>query len=244
MNIHILGAATGMPTLGLHHAAVAVYAADRTFLLDVGEGVSKQLMRTGLDGEALDFVAVSHYHPDHLSGLFMLLQMLKLQRRRKPLDVYLPEREDDMAAILRMFYTFPETMGFELRLLPMETLHDNEPFLTPLPSDHLHCFYDAYVEKQGLSNPCLSWSFMVEKDGRRAIYTADVQKIEALEPYLDGSDMLIIDALHPSADVIMALAERKIARIVLTHGLSSAIKPLMNNNPAFEIANESTDYTV
>ena len=243
MKLRILGAAPGMPTPGLHHAAVAVHACVRTFLLDAGEGVSNRLKQTYLDGEALDFVAVSHYHPDHVAGLFMLLQMLKLQHRRKPLDLYLPERVEDMGEILRMFYTFPAQLKFPLRMLPMEELHTNEPCVLPVASDHMQGYRDI-VRQQAMPNACKAWSFVVSEQDRRAIYTADIQSLEPLQPHLGGTNLLIIDALHPPATEIAALGAGGITRIVLTHGLAKGLGTLPEQQATFEIADETLDYDV
>lgn len=243
MKVRILGAAPGMPTPGLHHAAVAAQACGKRFLLDAGEGVSAQLMAAGLDGEALDFVAISHYHPDHVAGLPMLVQMLYLQRRSRPLPVYLPEREADMNALLDMMYTFSGRLGFSLEWLPMERLHEQQPFINAVPSAHLET-YGAYIAQHGLANPMRAWSFVVEEAGKRFIYTADIPHFDGLAHWLTNADLLVTDALHPAAGAVLALAGRNIGKIVLTHGISSELQSAMQSSHRLETAHETTEYTV
>ncbi|MBC8384908.1 MAG: MBL fold metallo-hydrolase, partial [Candidatus Cloacimonetes bacterium] len=78
MNIRILGSASGLPTPGKNHSAVYVHSNDSNILFDCGEGTAKQLLRYKLDHNHLDAIVISHFHPDHISGLYMVLQMLYL----------------------------------------------------------------------------------------------------------------------------------------------------------------------
>ena len=63
MKIRILGSAPGIPVPGKNHSALWFYTHGKNILVDCGEGISQQLMKYDLDGDVIDYVIISHYHP-------------------------------------------------------------------------------------------------------------------------------------------------------------------------------------
>ncbi|HCX72326.1 MAG TPA: hypothetical protein DHM37_01275 [Candidatus Cloacimonas sp.] len=91
IKLHILGSASALPELNKHHAAIMVSYSNQNQLWDAGEGVSEQILKYGYDKNFIDDILITHFHPDHISGIFMLLQMLYLQGRTKKLRIFIPE---------------------------------------------------------------------------------------------------------------------------------------------------------
>ena len=82
MRYQILGSASGNPELGLHHSAYYIHTSQNRYLFDCGEGTAQQLLAQNLADEELDAIVISHYHPDHVVGIFMVLQMFYLRQRK------------------------------------------------------------------------------------------------------------------------------------------------------------------
>jgi ribonuclease BN (tRNA processing enzyme) len=120
MKFILLGTGSGMPELDKNQSSLYVNVNGKHLLFDCGEGVSKQLLKHHLDNNVLDAIFISHYHPDHISGLFMLLQMLKIQKREKPLQLFLPERPAALVETLQFLYTFIQKFTFPLHILDCE----------------------------------------------------------------------------------------------------------------------------
>ncbi len=246
MKIRILGSASGIPTPGKHHSALWFYTHGKNILIDCGEGISQQLMKYELDADVIDYVIISHYHPDHVSGFFMMIQMMYLQQRVKNLTVFLPERVKDFLETMHMFYTIPDKFHFSIFLKPMEELNQELPFITPIESDHLQS-YASVIREKHLTNEMKSFSFVLEEEeedrDKKVIYTSDILKLNSLGIRLIETDILIVDALHPKAEEVYALREDEIDRIILTHGLSKDLKQLLKTreNQVFEIADENKE---
>ena len=94
MRFIILGSGPGIPQMDKNLSSIYVQTEHANLLLDCGDGCAKRLLQLGKSGDHLDAVLISHYHPDHIAGIFMLLQMLYLQDRRKALTIYVPERPE------------------------------------------------------------------------------------------------------------------------------------------------------
>ena len=245
MKLKILGSASGMPTPGKNHSAVWISFSDKNILLDCGEGVASQLIKNHLDNETLDAVAISHFHPDHVSGIFMLLQMFYLQNRTKPLDIFLPERANEFQRILDFFYVFPRKLTFKINFYQMNAVSDIYSQIKEIPNDHLES-YKSFVENHNLPNQLKSYSFLITAEKHKVFYTSDFACFDSIQPYISTSDLVILDAYHPSPEKTLEIIKRNNARFILTHGLSEQLESHLQELPKnqYEIANEELEITV
>lgn len=239
MNFIILGAGPGLPLPDKGLSSIYVNHGDRHFLFDCGEGCSRQLLIHGLSGELLDAVFISHYHPDHISGIFMLVQMLYLQDRKHDLYLFLPERESEFEALLQFQYTFLPKLGFKLHILSNDVIGDYYPEVSAMQTDHLLGYKDL-IEALGLPNQMRSWAFRIGNPGQDLVYTADIQSTDCVSPLLQGCHTVIVDALHPPMEQIVKLQEYSIPRVLLTHGISEELELwLRSKQPDCDIIKDS-----
>lgn len=86
--IIVLG--SGAAVAGLHHenTHLLFLAGGRTILVDCPGSPITRLQLAGQDPLALTDLVLTHFHPDHFSGVPLLLVDLWLLGRSQPLDVY------------------------------------------------------------------------------------------------------------------------------------------------------------
>ncbi len=243
MKFRILGSASGMPTLDKHHSSIWINFSNKNILLDCGEGTAKQMLKFGLDKDFLDAIAISHYHPDHVCGLFMVIQMLYLQKRERDLSIYLPEHIEKFKDILNLFYTFLSKIPFNINFFPVPSLHNDFPEINIIKSDHLHD-YESIVKSNGFINEFNSYSFEINENDKKLLYTSDCATLKPYKSMLESTNVLIIDAMHPDADEILELPKISSGKIILTHCLSSKLEENLNfiKNYRFDIADEEKEY--
>ncbi|NDL56501.1 MBL fold metallo-hydrolase [Phytoactinopolyspora mesophila] len=72
--------------------ATAVVVGDRTYLIDAGSGVGKQLIDAGLTLPSLRAIFITHLHSDHVVDLasLMIFGMMRIQRRDTPIPIVGP----------------------------------------------------------------------------------------------------------------------------------------------------------
>jgi len=245
MEFIILGSGSGLPNLDLHLSAIYVHHQGRKLLFDCGEGTSRKLLQHNLTHDELDAIIISHYHPDHISGIFMVLQMLYLEERTKPLHLYLPERSGFFTQIMNSFYTFTERFDYELVIREMDALGQDLPGIEPFPTDHLLGYTDLLKDKK-LSNPMQSFAFRITDDTGMLLYTSDLETVACLDSIYSGCHTVIIDGFHPSAESILELQQKDIKRIIITHERSDELIESMNNRQPerIELAKEDQIYTI
>ena len=220
VKIKILGSSSGVPTKKRYPASILLSIDKDIYLLDCGDSSSSLLVRNGVSYNKIKSVFISHMDPDHSSGIFMLIQLMELTGRRLPLKVFVPqEAVDGLNKYLEIVYLFKELLHFNLEILPIKeegfTYRDKNLTLSAYLNNHLK---DRLKEKY----PHLklqSYSFLLEAEGKRIVYSGDVSKVEDLEPLLkEDIELLISEIAHfKPEELFKFLLKKKVKKIILTH---------------------------
>lgn len=220
-SVTCLGVGDGTASADRNRSAYLYQMGGRTVLLDCGEPVSRSVAAAGLGGEAIDRIILSHLHSDHLGGLFMLLQCLWLEPRRKELRVHVPaDAVGLMRQIQNAVFLFDELLKFRLIFEPVENARPisiGALTITPHLTTHLDGFKRSYQAKYG--GAFESFSFLLEGGGRRVGHSADIGKPEDLEPLLaQPLDLLVCELAHfEPAQLFDYLADKQFGHLALIH---------------------------
>lgn len=237
MHLKILGTSSGQPQPGKAQSSVYLRTEEYNILLDCGEGTTQKLMEHGLTKNHIDAVVISHLHPDHVTGIYMMLQMIYLQGRTKPLKIFFPEQIDLFRHSLDLYYLFPERFDYKIEILPISEL-ENHYSIKPVANDHLSGYLDI-IRKTSLPNLMKSYSLLINEDNKYIMYTSDIGSLNSIENYLHDLDLIIVEGIHPDHHTILKLPEYRINRVIITHGLSPSLKDYLKKEKLpknFEIA--------
>jgi L-ascorbate metabolism protein UlaG (beta-lactamase superfamily) len=215
------GVGDGWPCADRNHAAF-LYRFGRTALLvDCGESVDGSLKATGMSYDGIDAVLLSHLHPDHVGGFFMLMQGFWLEGRRRDLPVYLPGGAiKPLREMLKSVFIFDELLNFRLRFKPMKspgTISINDVRVTAFPTTHLEGLRRKFQKKYrtDFSANC----FLFQAGGRRIGHSADLGRPEDLDPLVrQPLDLLVCEMAHfAPEEIFLYLRGRRIKRVVFMH---------------------------
>jgi ribonuclease Z len=108
----ILGTSYSIPDEDHENTHLLVSTEDRVILVDCVGSTFLRLKKVGFDFNQLSDMVLTHFHPDHVSGVPSLLMDMWLMGRRKPLNIYglhhtLDRIEDTMG-----FYDWDRWPGF------------------------------------------------------------------------------------------------------------------------------------
>ncbi len=90
MELIVIGSGTGVPSLRRGSPAYAVKAAGKLVLLDLGSGALRSMLKSGLDFNQVDIIALTHLHPDHIGDLAPFLFATRYSlgyTRQEPFDL-------------------------------------------------------------------------------------------------------------------------------------------------------------
>ena len=84
----LLGVSNAIPTLDSETTSLAVRAQGQIVLIDCGSNPLVRLEQAVLDFNAVSDLILTHFHPDHVSGLPLFLMDLWLLGRTTPLTIH------------------------------------------------------------------------------------------------------------------------------------------------------------
>src|SRR3954469_16538909 len=119
-SLKCLGVGDGWPCADRSHAAFLYRLAKTSILIDCGEPVGRSLKAAGIKPDLIDAIFLSHLHADHVGGLFMLLQGLWLEGRRRVLPIHLPGKAiKPVQNMIRATFFFDELLKFRMKFSPL-----------------------------------------------------------------------------------------------------------------------------
>jgi len=176
----------------------------------------------GQDFGAIDMVVISHTHSDHVGGLPMLLQSMSLERRQRPLTVWMPGHAIRlMREWLDACYLFEPQLGFPVKWVAFDkhsAMRCGPVQWRAFRTTHL----DSLRKQFGVSHPSVrfgAFSLLATGCGKRLAYSADMGAAEDLRPLCAKSlDLLVVELAHFQPRVLFEfLVPKNVRRVTITH---------------------------
>lgn len=213
--ILLLGTAAALADGTREPTCLALRGSETTILIDCGANPLRQLQRLGVPLGSLERVILTHSHPDHTAGFPLLVEMLWLAGRRRPLPVHGPADALDVAR--RVFAQWDTSrwqglFALEWRPVPLEPsvlVRTAEFEISAAPGRH--------------SVPVIGLRARALPGGGLMAYGADGEPSEGVQDLAQGVDLLIHEATgdfpgHSTAEGAAQLARAAGARrLVLVH---------------------------
>jgi len=224
IKIHLLGTASGIPTKNRYNECVALTINENVYLLDAGEPCSASLIRNGIDYNKIKAVFISHMDADHFAGVPMLIQTIHLVgKRKKPLKLFLPEAvTEKVRKYLEMMYLMDEILSFKVEFLPIKfnPVYEDECIsFFAYPNNHIKSRLKDEVIVRHPDIQMDSFSFcIITRDNKKIVYTGDIENVQELENFIDGTDLLLTEMAHVKPEeTFKYLSRKKISKIICLH---------------------------
>ena len=205
MQITFIGTGSGKTSLARYHSSITIQFNNHLMLIDAGDGVSRALLNHGINPLSVDFILISHFHPDHVGGISSLLNQMHILKREKPLIIYVHKNlNETLYSLLTGCLIFPEKLNFNLGVKLFDSEEEitvtEEMNFTSKQNRHVANKYEInYVPAHNF----ISSSFKIQLNDFKIIYTSDVGGPEDLYLFSDKNiDLLIAETTHISPDDI------------------------------------------
>jgi ribonuclease Z len=212
----LLGTSNAIPDPSHENTHMAIVASERVILIDCVGSPNVRLKKAGIQLSAITDLILTHFHPDHVSGVPLLLMNMWLEGREKPLRIYglhhCLERIEDVMAL----YHWDKWPGFfpvAFHRLPereyIQVLETDEVRIFSSPVRHLIPTIGLRVEN-------------VKENGVVA-YSCDTEPCPSVVRLAQKANVLIHEATgfgagHSSASQAGSIArEAKVNRLLLIH---------------------------
>jgi ribonuclease BN (tRNA processing enzyme) len=158
-------------------------------LLDCGHGAVHRMASLGVTWESITHLAVTHFHPDHIGDLPLLLLAWRygtLPPRSEPVTLIGPPGTIDL--VDRLAAAFGEWLRAPEYPLTVQELAPGEA----LPLD------DVTLGARKVPHTEESVAYSVESGARRVVYTGDTAFDAELGAWAEGCDVLLAECSLPA----------------------------------------------
>lgn len=221
--IHYLGTCSGTePMPNMHHCSLVLEVGGIYYWFDAGENCAHRALTSGMDLTKVRAIFVSHPHLDHTGGLANLLAcMRKLVWRYKTplvnnnsLDVYFPE-PDVMEAVKTL--ACGRAVNNNKFVYTLNTHGVSDGLLYEDENVRVTALHNRHLGEDG-SNGWHSYSFLIEYEGRRLIFSGDLAEPCEIDPLVQPGDYLIMETGHHAVkDVCEYAISRGAAALRFNH---------------------------
>jgi ribonuclease Z len=185
--IVILGTANAVPDDRHENTHLLVQEGKRTILVDCTGNPLAELKRAGVNPDQLTDVILTHFHPDHVSGVPLLLMDLWLSGRKHGIRIHgLADTLGRMQTMMKLFdcESWPNFFTVDYHILPdiaqAELLADGDFIITASPVKHLIPTIGVRVE--------------FVRSGKVVAYSSDTEPYQNVVDLGLESDILIHEA--------------------------------------------------
>jgi len=189
--LYFLGTATNVPDENHENTHFALVGENRVILIDGPANPYSRMLQAKIDVSNLTDIVMTHFHPDHVAGIPLLLMSMGLSGRKEPLNIYANKHcMDNMHDLLeafewKMWHFFP----VELHILPevsgYRILTCDEFSIYSTPVKHFI--------------PTIGLRIEIAKSGKVIAYSGDTAPTDALFGLAKNADILIHEAAGESA---------------------------------------------
>jgi ribonuclease Z len=212
----ILGTANVIPDVAHENTHMVVTGPSGSVLIDCGTSPIVSLQRAGVDIDHLLALIVTHFHPDHVSGVPMLLLNLWLMGRKQPIKIH--GLRLVMGKVQAMMNLFDYSNWPEFFPVEYETV-DAVPGARVLESPDLRIF--AAPTRHLV--PSIAVRVISQASGRSVVYSSDTSPCDTLVQLARGADVLLHEASgaasgHSSAAMAGSIARQAgVGHLALIH---------------------------
>jgi ribonuclease BN (tRNA processing enzyme) len=218
MEILILGSGTSIPLAERASPSLAIFIEDQFLLIDIGPGTVRQVATAGLKHEDIDYICISHFHPDHTADLIHFIFATRhppILNKRKPFTIIGPKGLDQFLTLLKRPYG--NWLDLPPTLMKIEELNTGE-------KDKKR--FDKFkILSAPLNHTPHSLGLRIEDNsGRIIVYSGDTGYCEEIVDLARGADLLILESSFPDLDAIAGHLTPSQAGEIATR---SAVKSLL-----------------
>lgn len=187
----ILGSSNAVASQENENTHMILVGKNRNVMVDCVNNPIRRLEQINISFHDLTDMILTHFHPDHVSGVPLLLMDMWLQGRRKPLNIYGLHYTLDRMERLMTMYSWADWPGFFP--VAFHRLPANE--MTPVMECEEFIIFSSPVRHL---IPTIGLRFEFKQSKKVLAYSCDTEPCEEVVHLAQGAELLIHEAAGAS----------------------------------------------
>jgi ribonuclease Z len=200
-----LGTSNAVPDLQHENTHLALVAEKRLLLIDCANNPIVRLSQAGLNVHDLTDLLLTHFHPDHVSGVPSLLMSCWLLGRKKPLHIYGLQHTLERIEKIMDFYDWSTWPGFYQ--VEFHQIVEQDLSLALANPD-----FRLFTSPVCHMLPCIGLRIEFPRSGQVAAYSCDTEPCPQVIGLAAKADILIHEATGAGLGHTSASQAGEIAR--------------------------------
>ncbi len=118
IEVKFIGTSSGFAESKRFHSQIYFKSSEYNLLIDAPDGCSKAILNSNENFNDISGIIITHFHPDHVSGLASLIQQMKLRNRRMPLEIFTHKKmKPALVKLLALNYIFIDKTDFNIKVI-------------------------------------------------------------------------------------------------------------------------------
>ena len=162
-------------------------------LVDVGDGILRDLLQVGYDFERLEAIAITHGHFDHVGGLWTLLGFMRMIGRTKDLLIIAPSNCIEVEKLVKSFtIIYNETMPFKIIL--KELSEEEKVNVGKMTVQAFPVIHRGAIKVFGVLKRIPALGYSISYGRQRIVISGDTGLCQSLVKFTEGADLAILEA--------------------------------------------------
>lgn len=240
MKFHFFGTCAGTePMPGRRHVSFAIETKGDIYWFDAGEGCSYTAHLMNVDLQSVRCVFISHTHMDHVGGLGNLFWNIRKlsgiynKMEGKKIELFIPNLktwEGIMQVLKNTEGGFQCSFTINANQIVDGELYNQNGFrVTALHNHHL-------PREKG--KPWRSFSFLIEAEGKKVVYSGDVKSVKDLDSLIEECDLLLMETGHHKVEDVCSYIKQEGKKVRMLGFIHNGRDILLNSSTELQKAKD------
>ena len=206
MKITLLGTGAALIDPDRAHTAIAVQIDEKTYLLDIGTGATRNMIAANIDPLSVEALFLTHLHFDHVADLPVFVIGSWMSGRKGVPVIYGPQGTQSMVDNLFQGGAFDVDIRARAQYAQRQgNLEVLRPDVRPLSSGL--AFENAQVKVTAMPvehippDICGCFGLKLESGGKTLVFSSDTKALPQMVDFARNADLLIHEATFPEAAI-------------------------------------------
>jgi len=162
-------------------------------LVDVGDGILRDLLELDYDFERLQAIAITHGHFDHIGGLWTLLGFLMMIGRTSNLLLITPRSCHEVENMVKGFMdVYGKTTPF--RIIAKELSSKERIAIERMDVQAFSVVHRGATKAYGVGKRIRALGYSINYKKQRIVISGDTGMCRSLQRFVKGAELAILDA--------------------------------------------------